>query len=527
MTVFNNPNADRIVLVDLHPYDVEDEVVVDKYVASEFYITEPTDTPANTIYTGSVQGEVSFRRELFNQEKIGGQSIPDRGALSIINSLEPDADESRYDEWLDPSKYTWDGRDIEIYVMLRGDDYSSKEKILDGVIDDIDYTENTITFRVRSKQILLDKLIQTTRYTGAGGIEGGSELTGLPKPYVVGEVFNIAPVMINSAYLVYQINDNTAVNAISSVRDNGVALTLDTGIGTSGDFADYTALTGATIGAGKYATCLAQGLIRLNSSPVGAVTCDAQGDDLGGTYSGTVADIADYIVGTREGLSVNSASISALNTANSSVVGFYTGSDEYTILEVLDVLFNSVGAWYGFNRVGEFDCGQFTAPSTSEDLALGMMDIQNETLERVSAGAVVHTMSLKYKKNWTPQDVDALAGSVSEANRSIFSREYSITAPETASGVATKFLNSKPIVFDTVLHVEANANTERSRQLALLDERRNIFRFTTNLKPLQVGLNDVIKLTHDRFGLSSGDYFSVIGIEEEYLAERVSLIVWG
>ena len=143
--------------------------------------------------------------------------------------------------------------------------------------------------------------------------------------------------------LIYQVH-NGEVEDILAVRDKGVVLTDSTT-----DVANFAALVSQSVTAGQYATCLAEGYIKLGQSPAGLITVDLEGSTLGGTYSGSVGDIVNYIAGTIEGLTVNSASITALNSLTTAVVGYYTGINDVQVQQILDELCDSIGAFWGFN----------------------------------------------------------------------------------------------------------------------------------------------------------------------------------
>lgn len=83
---------------------------------------------------------------------------------------------------------------------------------------------------------------------------------------------NIEPLLISDASLVYHVHDRP-IEAVEAVRDRGEPLAF------AGNFADYDALAGAGLSGGQYATCLAQGLLRIHSLNDGShITCDIRGD---------------------------------------------------------------------------------------------------------------------------------------------------------------------------------------------------------------------------------------------------------
>lgn len=524
MTIYTDPFAHRILLAELQPYDVNAAATTTVYMASEYYITEPSDSPANQLYYGVIEGDVFFQREMFAGDKAGGATSVDRGLLTIINTKEPGGS-SRFDAWLDPDQYTWEGRTATLYLIEKGAAHSTKTQIYSGKLSGIDYQKNRIMFKLKSNAYLLDTLLQNNRFAGTGGDEGGSELTGLPKPVCFGRCRNVEPVTLDASNLVYQLHDGE-IQEIEAVRDKGVALTLDATVGTGGDVGDYATLAAASIGSGKYATCLAEGLIATGSIPTGRITVDVKGSTLGGTYSATAGDIMAYVVQTYTNLSsIDSAALAALDTAFPYDMGYYNSIQDVNVLDVLDVLKDSYGGWYGINRAGAFDAGLFTVPATAA-LDIAESDIEDDSMTREPVMQVAYRVKVNYRKNWAVQTGDELAGSVGESDRALYSKEYLGTTAED-TGTLTKYPEAVEYVMDTALYDSAGAAALASRDLTLRKQRRSRFTMTTNIAPLQVTVNDTVNITHSRFGLSGGQDFVVLRLTEYYLAARVELSVFG
>lgn len=518
--IYENPNTHRVLLVEVDAYNVVSATSETFYFGSDFFITEPGDVPANTIYSGVLQGDVSFSKELFNGDKLRGKGIPDRGAFTIFNTLEPGRNAARYDDLINPDKYTFDGRACRIYAIEKGAAYSSKVLLQRCSIDDIEYDESSITFRLRGNAYLLNNQIQSSRYAGTGDAEGGADLKDLPKPLTFGRLRNVPGTLINSSYLVYQFHDG-AVQEFEAVRVRGVDITF------SADYSNYAALVAATISAGEYATCKALGLIRFNTTPDGEVTADIKGSTLSGTYSAKTGDIMSYIVSNySDWTDIDTASITALNTANGGDVGVYVGTREQSIDSVLDELANSIGAFYSGNRDGKFSVGRVTTPSIISSVDIDESDIENNSLKRSTIGRPIWKATLGYKPAIVVQSPDSLAGSVTPDNRQLFSQDY-LTETASDSSVKTKHTGAVDFRFNSNLYDASAASTEVSRILTLFKSRRDIFTAQTNLKPLQVELGDTISITHSRYNLQSGKNFVIMGYTEYYLSGRVEIKAFG
>jgi len=503
MGVFDS-GVRRILLVDLKPYDVSASSLVTKRVASEPYATQPSDSPANVIYHGVVQDDVFIDRSMFTGDNVGGPSIPDFGSLTINNPMQPDTG-SQFDAWLDPSQFAWQGRGIDIHVLEDGTAFSTKTTVFSGVISELEYEENTIRFKLKSKAYLLDFPLQENRYTGAGGDEGAADLADKSKPLCFGRNANVSPVFVDTSALRYQYHDG-AVSANNASRDKGAALTETT----------------------DYSNALAVGIIDLVAEADGDLTQDIQGSTLGASYSAKPADIMAYIAASLRGLTVNTSSVSAVNAARGYEIGYYTGSDNPTTPAALTDIAKTFNGYYGLNRAGEFDVGIFDSPSSTADISLTEADIVLDSLKRTALRDIVHKVVINFRPNNTVQNANSLAGGVTEANKALYGRDHQITVTAEDASVLTKYPEARELVIDTVIYNEANAQNLANSLLAYWKVPRAKFTLqTTNLTPLSVDINDVVKITHSRYNLSAGVNFSVIRFKEFYLQNRVELTVAG
>lgn len=157
-----------------------------------------------------------------------------------------------------------------------------------------------------------DKNVLTATYAGTGGIEGGADLKGRVKPLALGWPQNVEPVLINAVDSVYQFSAYGAIEQVTKLYERGA----DFGAAVA-DHADYAALVAATIAPGKWATCLAQGLVRLGAPAYGVITGDIKGHKVGASaprLSGAVINALATISGTSAS-SIEAGSLAALDAA--------------------------------------------------------------------------------------------------------------------------------------------------------------------------------------------------------------------
>jgi len=588
-TIYSDAFLQRVYLVDLHPYSVALGATTMLRVATEYYATAPSDTPANAIYYGCIRSGPSLERGLFQGDRIGGRSIPARGSVELAIGDYPEWTGLNLLDYIDPDKYAWDGRAFAVWVVAKGEAYSTRTLLFRGVIDDIDYTETTLTLRLRDEQHLLDKALQTVLYEGTGAAEGGEELKGKEKPLLFGQCFNVAPVPVNvSSDLLYQVHDGPIYN-ILAVRDRGVpllttgtasaggadTLTLpatvtsgyDTGAAPSGTNDYYNGaelrITGGT-GEGQvrtvsdydggtrvltvstawdtepdntstfeldeFAKDLTAGTFYLLASPAGTVTADVQGSTLFGSWSGAAANIVRYIVQTYGGFDssrINLTSIDALNALNNSAVGFYAALEPSNVLDVLDALVDSVGGWFAFDRDGLFTVGRFAAPEGDASLIeLDEHDIVRGSASRQRFGDVLYRVTVGYRPNWTVQNEGELAGSVPVDVRANYTLPQRVTNAVESTPVQQKHTLAKEQRFDTLLYDESAADSERNRRFSLYSKLRNVYTFTAKLRPYEVELGNVLTVEMERLNLAGGRQGRVFRLAETPAKNEVEVGVF-
>lgn len=207
-------------------------------------------------------------------------------------------------------RFVWAGAAITIYVGDSGDAWPWTT-VFAGRVVGFQAAGNklVLTANVDAEPFSADVL--SLAYAGTGGIEGGADLKGKPKPWAFGAPRNIEPVLIDSVNSVFQFSAYGAVKAVEAVYERGA----DFGA-SLGDYATYNALVAATIPEGRWGTCIAQGLIRMGAPPYGVITADVQGDYLSSTWvrlPGAIIQRACSQLGISSGI-LNTTSLGALDT---------------------------------------------------------------------------------------------------------------------------------------------------------------------------------------------------------------------
>lgn len=474
-------NGLRVVLVEVEAYSGG---AVTRAMSNVPFVSEPGDTPANTIYDDIVLSVPQYKSVM--GEQVTGKTLPSYGEVIVDNS------NGVRDGWLADA---WDGRPVRVYLGAVGWSKADFRLILSGVVDDIvARSADQLTLRIRDRQHLLNGPLQTAL------IGGSSANADKPKPVCYGECYNVEPLLIDAATRQYQVHDGQ-IDAISAVYDNGVSV--------------------------GYSANLANGTFTLSSAATGRITADVRGSKSSGSYINTVGRIIERLLLDRAGMTaadIDAASVTAFDTACPQAVGFYAGQRR-NLLDALDELIRSVGGWYSFGRDGKLRLGRLDAPSGTPVLSLTDDDVAEGKLACKSRALPVAVYRLGYRRNWTVL-ADGGAASVATARREELKTEY-LTAKAVNSGLTPMFANPlEPDQQPSLLVAQADAAAEATRRAALYSQLRYRYELECTTAPQQLELGQVIRLTHPRFGFAAGQLAVIVGITERPTDNIVTLEIW-
>jgi len=484
------------------------------YVSNDNFVTKPTDTPANTAFDPLLLNPGSIGGYAYSDGRTGGSTKLEIGEIILANI------DGQIDSWID---YSFDGRELKIYKGERDSAYPSGFSVVfTGTMEAIEASFDKVVIRIRDKSYLFDVPVSTNLYLGnntlPNGIEGTDDIKGKRKPQVFGNVSNITPELVNTSKLIYQFHDNTAAWAasVSNVYDRGLALTA------GADYTSQSDMENNAPAAGYYRRWSSGGCFRLGSSPGGQITCDA-------FSSGSWGVEAAYILYSLAMLSgITEDEISFADTVELANIGAAVGifCQEESILEAMDAVALSIGAWYGFDGDGILRMGQLTSPESSivdfydYDLLEGI-----DRKVQKDIAIPIWRVNIDYKKNYTVQDSD-IAGAVSIDRRAFLSSEYRTESVENNN--KTKWKLSQEYNVKSLLYSNTDAANEAARLLALYEEKRDIFEITLSIDDFD-GLNllDTVTLYLDRFGMEYGRMFRIIGTYHQLDTDKITVTLWG
>ena len=493
-----------------------------RFASGRGRMTGPGDVPPHVHFAPRLQHPVNFSRTLFSNARVTGGSKVGVGEMVLNNT----------DQGLAYLRdFGIDGRDITIRVGAQDAPYPGGfTTFLTGTAEQFEVGARTATIRLRDRLQVLSLPLQATRYAGSNVLPAGAEGTaddikGQPKPLLYGRRYQVAPVLLNTAKLTFQLHDG-AIQAVDAVYDMGIALTA------GADYANLAALEAAAPAAGTYVTCLALGLFRLGSTPAGKVTADARGDSTGG-YVSKVGEIVQRLLTTRCGVAagdIDTAIFTALNTTAPGEVGFYTTSD-ITRQDAIDTILASAGAWLAPTRTGIWQIGQLVPPSgtpvaTFTDVEI--LSLDSRATNDDARGVPVWRVTVRYKPYTAGATTADIAAGVTQARRAELLQPWRDTTA-TDTTVQAKHLLATDLVRETLLNSASDAATEATRLLALHGVRRDFVQAEVWLTEANaaVDLGRVVRLVTPRLGYGAGRDFIVVGITVDGRRQRLTLDLWG
>lgn len=464
------------------------------------YTSHYADTPSNTWYDGRVMDPVVIDRRIVGKDGLMGLAQA-YSELTLVNR----------DGGLDTllTNYAIDGRKARVYLGRETDAFSAFELVFIGVISSAIIGQDTLRLKLSDGiSRLQSRIVNATAYLGTGALEGGADLTGKSKPRGWGHVFGISPPLVDSAKLIYQVN-NGAISDVTYCYDRGIILTK------GADYASESDMNTTAPSAGNYRVWKTGGFFRLGSTPAGTVTCDALLDASGSGYINTVSEIVNRIVvddvGLDSGTEIDATSFTQLLSDTPAEVGIWVDVNAVAASTVVESLLAGVGAFGGFSRIGEFSVGLIKVASETPVVLLSEENIVTITREPlpVSIEPFIWRVSVAYQKNYTVQS--DLAAAVSAAQRTFAAQDIRVSVAEDAT-ILSRHLLALPYYIEGKYAVEADAATEALRLFSMWSSsQRAVYRIITRPEAAVCDLGDALSVGHSRHGLMPARLASVFG----------------
>lgn len=361
---------------------------------------------ASNIYDDAALGQtlpyfVRLKQAFSHESSVFDQNLPGGTVLSSGNAVLANSD-GALDYLLD---YSWDGRAVRVLRGVPGAAYGTYTVEFSGSSLEMTADGDNLVLALRDNSWKLAKPLQSHTYLGTGGKEGGAELKEKRKPLLFGTARNLTPVTLDNARLIFQFHDGSAAS-VSKVYDRAVPLDF------SGNYSTYSALQSASVPAGFYATCLAEGVLKLGAKLVGQLTVDATG-----AYS-TSADLPALIkniVKDYGGLTDGDLDLTLFTQASADASygyeGIYLQEPDLQIDQLVESLCASFNGFWFLTRAGKLAVRQFKFRTPS--YTLREEDLSG--LQRQSSPNEIYRVKLNYAKNCTVQE----AGSFTLPNQTL------------------------------------------------------------------------------------------------------------
>lgn len=474
-------------------------------------------------YAPRIEKPAALSRTMAGPE--GGRMSVSWGELSLINN------DGGIDAMADAF---FDGREMVLKVGFEKDPYDSFVTILTAQIEAVAVERERVSVRLRDRAVTLDKPFSSKKYLGdnvlPNGVQGtADDLIDQSVIKIYGRVALMAPVLVNTAKLIYQYNDGFA--HLLNVFDAGAYITR-----AEPDYASLEEMQAFAPDSGTFICWPEGGYFRLGATPFGDISVSAA-DSLdysdvsaSGLLKRILTDSAQNRPDStqpRTGADWHLFDLQTLNEKNAGSMGLIVGAEE-TTASLLDRVCKSAGASWGFDALGALRVVRMDVPDETPAVVLEENDIL--TAERQPDEQVPYwSATVKADVNYFVQDKSRLAGVVSEGRALWFKNETRDQKSSDDMVKATRLLSDEK-VYDTLFNGIATARAESKRRLDLYSARRDVVTLTLP-NPLRysqlLDVGSVLMLKLKRLGHEEGKLFRVTSIQPDYGRDTLDLTCWG
>lgn len=474
-------NNKRVVLVEAGVSSGGSEIT--RYISDKGFVTGASEVPANTLYIPAISGGVTFTESL----SLEGEVNISYGSIEFNNV------NGEIDGWLND---VWKNRPIRVFIGDASWPRTDFYKIFDGITEKIDCNaRDKITLTISDK---LQRLNTTVTDVKLGGLTANADKL---IPWLFGEQFNITPLLTDVGLNEYQISGGPIENIIE-VRDNGVPVS----------FTPY----------------LTTGKFRLNQSPVGTITCSAQGDKPS-TYVNDVVGLIKRLVkdfGNAASRFVDAdldlTSLSTFAAANTQPVGLYL-TEKANLLECCNRLASSIGARVAMTRDGLMYLVKISLPQASAGTTVTAADMAERSLHVSEMCEVQASIQVGYCKNNTIQN--ALQTGLTQDQIAMYAQEQEwLTVTSVAPTVATKYkLFTNPNMIETQLLDTTSATNEANRLRDMWSVQRKVVEYQGLPWLMTETLGSPHTIQHKRFDLAAGVRGQIVSITANWLKATIDI----
>lgn len=475
------------------------------------YRTAPADAGGVVVYPPYLDSAFAIDRRL-NLQPSAPAAAAAWGSISLANAG------NRYDAIAAADNS--DGRGVRVYAgskvydpgrgYLADPPRAALATLFTGIAQPWFCSDTALDVPIRDATYWLERPAQTALYGGTGGLDGGTDLKGLPKPKTRGTVRSITPVLVDAVNRIYQWTDNAGT--VAALYEGGA-----TGITFAGDVAD---LYSGSTPAGQYRTNRARGLFQLGSAPARTITLDATGDFVTpapGTITGPCG-LARWFMQDDLGLPVSLldlASFAAADAACPYGSGFFLGTAPADGATVAGQIVGSVAAKLIPTRTGTLRCMVLRAlpANVAPVAAFGRTNAVSLTPRPLGAplDPPPFRWQVGYARAWTVQTTNLSPLTTPAATQFLAASDrYAVwVGPDVQAAYRRP---SDPPQVPTFLAAVADATAVANALGALWGVRRRLYDLVL---PVQSGvlreIGDVVRLTWPMDNLGAGALGQVVG----------------
>lgn len=245
----------------------------------------------------------------------------------------------------------------------------------------------------------------------------------------------------------------------------------------------------------------------LTNTEVGTVTASVQGDKMGGIYRCTIASLVkllcmSYGEPARRFIEsdFDAANIAAFESVNPQKVGLHL-SERTTVKEACDRLTASLQAALVPSRTGKLRIVQWGIPATATASILPA-HYTAAGIRPVERHPVAAAVKIGYCRNYTVQA--SLQTSIPEAHKALFAAPWRTkTAVDEATRARYK-LTTDPVLVETCLNHEDDAQAEAARRLAQDKVPRTTYALEGHPIAMLLELGQGVTVYGSRYGMAAG-----------------------
>ncbi|WP_211364656.1 hypothetical protein [Sphingobium limneticum] len=346
------------------------------------------------------------------------------------------------EEW---STYDWSNALATCWWGTDGAPFSEYQQVFAGRVSGFNRTGIYAKVALLGSEADLQRPALYAEYAGTGGVEGGAGIKGNLKPRAHGYCRNVAPVQIDTVYLVYQVHGYGPISGIPKVYDFAQELAP-----ASANVSTYNELIAMDLQPGQWATCNAHGLFRLGGSTDKKLTCDVQGALHNGVYTNTVKTIVQQLIREVQ----PSATFGTFGAFADAEWCFYSTGAEM-VANIAYAAVKDAGGYLIADGMGRWQVGDFYAPVNR-----GQLRSDRSTLpliidhEETSSTGPVWKVTVGHDRCWSVHTPSEISPSIFDADGYVTDEAFQDALDEfneTKAEVEVQLSRLDAIVADGVL----------------------------------------------------------------------------